>query len=270
VIRPYLIVTSGRTGSSILAHALQRTGRHGTPDEHLTVPEIDEWADRLGVPSPRQGGSMIGYLHALRAATASPDGGFGTKLQTSAIPMVARCLAGEPDAPSDDAAVLLGWAFPDTVVLWSRRRDRVAVAVSTWRARATGSWARPVTDAVEESHLDPSIEEISELHRLLHLTDMSIPGVLARAQLPVHEVVYEDLVADWDGSLVAIRRFLGEEGAIPPAPPPTLARQAGARTESSIRRWVTATGGCAACGHPAPEAEGEGGATGPSVSRLRP
>jgi trehalose 2-sulfotransferase len=246
----YLIVTSGRTGSSILAHALQRTGLHGNPDEHLTVTEIDGWAVRLGVRSPLRGGSMVAYLDALRTRTSSSGGGFGTKLHTAAIPMVARFLAEEPGAPDGDAAVLLGWAFPDTSVIWSRRRDRVAVAISMWRAETTGAWARPSGTTDAEPVLDPSNEQISELHRLLHLTDLSIPGVLARAGLPVHEVVYEDLVEDWDGTIVAVRRFLGEEGSISPPPPPTLARQAGAGTEAAIDRWVAATDGCAACDHP--------------------
>ena len=253
--RPYLIVTSGRTGSSILAHALQQTGRHGTPDEHLTVGDMDGWASRLGVPSPLQGGSMVAYLAAVRTSSASSNGGFGTKLHTSAIPMMGRFLAAEPDAPSEDPATLLAWAFPDSVVIWSRRRDRVAVAVSGWRARGSGAWAQaanassPAAPAATEV---PSVEEISEVHRALHVTDLSIPGVLARAQMPVHEVVYEDLVSDWVGSLDAVRRFLGEEGAIPPSAPPTLARQADARTDAIIDRWIEATGGCEPCGRVSP------------------
>lgn len=251
MIRPYVIVTSGRTGSAILAHALAGTGRHGAPDEHLTAGDMDAWSERLGVRSPLHGGSMMVYLDALRSATSSPGGGFGTKLHTSAIPMVARLLAREPGAPSD-AAALLRWAFPDTVVLWSRRRDRVAGAVSRWRAQTTGTWARAAGTSRSEPVVEPSVTEISELHRLLHLTDLSVPGVLARARLPFHEVVYEDLVADWAGSVAAVRRFLGEDGVIAPVPPPTLARQSGNRTEDTIARWIAATGGCSACGRPGP------------------
>ena len=256
--RPYLIVTGGRTGSSLLAHALAGTGRHGTPDEHLTVPDIDGWAERLGVRSPVQGGSMLGYLDALRARTASPGGGFGTKLHSSAIPLVARCLAVEPDAPSADASALLAWAFPGSVVLWSRRRDRVAGAVSMWRARQTGAWAQPAGAAVDEPAVEPSTTAISELHRSMHVADLSVPGVLARAGFPVHEVVYEDLVADWSAVLVDALTFLDAGGPVDPrsvaAPdlvaPPTLARQSGERSAATIERWVAATGGCAACGHP--------------------
>lgn len=243
----YLIVTSGRTGSSILAHALAATGTLGAPDEHLTVPDIEGWAQRVGVASPLRGGSVLAYLDALRAATSTPGGGFGTKLHTSAIPLVARLLAREPGAPDGDAAALLAWALPDAKVVWSRRRDRVAGAVSTWRARATGAWARPVGAAAPEPDDEPTVEEVSELHRLLHLTDLSVPGVLARTGLPTLEVVYEDLVADWDRRLAEVRRFLGDrpDG---PTPRPPLARQAGPRSAATVARWVAATGGCAACG----------------------
>jgi trehalose 2-sulfotransferase len=254
VISPYLIVTSGRTGSSILADALASTGRHGTPHEHLTVPGIELWSDRLGVASPLEGGSMIAYLDELRARTSTPGGGFGTKLHTPAIPLVTRCLASEPDAPGDDAATLLSWAFPDAVVLLSRRRDRVAAAVSRWRAQTTGDWIRPAGQGLDEPDLEVPLEEISEIHRLLHLADLRAAAILATAQLPVHEVFYDDLVADWDATLVAARLFLGEEGPIPPTAPPTLARQSGDRTRADIERWVAATGGCAACGHRAADA----------------
>ena len=260
VPRPYLIVTTGRTGSALLAHALAGTGRHGTPDEQLTGPDIDRWSDQLRVRSPLKGGSMLAYLDALRAQTSTPNGGFGTKLHSWAIPIVLRALATEPDAPSSDPGALLAWAFPGSVVLWSRRRDRVAGAVSLWRARQTGAWAQPAGSVLEESTDEPTIAEISELHRSLHLADLSVPGVLGRADFPVHEVVYEDLIVDWSSVLVDAFAFVddddddevggGPDGG-PVVAPPTLAKQSGVRTGETIARWVRATGGCPACGHPA-------------------
>jgi LPS sulfotransferase NodH len=233
---------------------LARTGVHGTPDEHLAVPDVDAWAERLDVASPLTGGSMRTYLDALRAATATPNGAFGTKLHTAALATVTRALAREPGAPEGSAA-LLRWAFPDTAVVWSRRHDRVRVAFSLWQARATEAWARPAdaprAPAPDGDPAPPPHDEISELHRLLHVTDVSVRALLDRAGMPVHEVVYEDLVARWDDEVLATRRFLGEHDARGPVPPPTLARQSGDRTDALVERWVAATGGCPACGQAA-------------------
>jgi trehalose 2-sulfotransferase len=241
--RSYLLCCIERTGSTLLALALQRTGLAGRPREYFNPVEQDKpWLRAiLGELDVVTGLSSI-----LRAGT-TPNGWFGAKVHWGHLRYLGLSMTGEwsearrtaladllgsrlPELlPSAAAVELLRSQFseqreqrrglallcshlPDLRVIWLRRTNMAARAVSLYRARRTGVWFQHHTEAgsvVSKPVQDVDLAEIHILNCIGYFQEESWQRIFAAHGIVPHCVTYEDLVADHESTVRRVLEFLG-------------------------------------------------------------
>jgi LPS sulfotransferase NodH len=224
----YVLCSMPRSGSTLLAEGLHRTGRLGTPVEYLD--------DSAALPQLRRRwgcGSLAAYLEELHRRRVSDDGVLGAKVHWFQLAALADGLGLEP-------AAALARAFPRARLVWVRRRDRDAQAVSWVVADQTGRWARgpghrPRAAPVGEPVYD--FAAIAARRAELDAGEASWAALLRAAGAPVHEVVYEDLARDYAGQVAGTAAFLGVDTVAHEVPPPRLRPQAGGRSAAFVDRF---------------------------------
>jgi len=236
-VKAYLIFATPRSGSYLLCEHLTATGRAGRPDEYLSR----RWRAHAAGRGIDPLADVHGYLRMVVDDFAGANSVFGLKLMWQHFVDLSDGLrAGRPPG-GDDADlvdVLTGWCG-DVRLVWIRRRDKLAQALSYWRAIQTGSWscyAEPGSRPADERY---DYGAIRELGRELVEEEGRIRGYLDARGLAVHEVWYEDLVAEPAGTTRAVLEHLGE--AWPDAltfPVRRLVRQADALTETWRRAFL--------------------------------
>ena len=117
----YIICFVNRSGSNLLAAALQSTGTMGNPRECFNAPEVIE------VSRERGHRSLAAYTRAVMRSTSTPNGVFGMKLGVGQLLYLTR----ERIVP----AIVSRPRF-----IYVTRRDTVAQAVSFVIAAQTGLW----------------------------------------------------------------------------------------------------------------------------------
>lgn len=189
-----MICALPRSGSNLLCEALTSTGRHGNPDEWLNQ---DRWAwncARFGLPENQT--SMPEMIRALQQNLRSLNGVFSHKILMYSFDFLLHELRKEPDFASHSDGQILRAVFPELHMVYIRRRDRVAQAISLLKAEQSAVW----------HHNDKKLHRIDPIHFSwigIHNLIQDLQNQEARwdrlfreSGLPVEEVIYEDLVAD--------------------------------------------------------------------------
>ena len=244
----YLICTAPRTGSTLLAHALSSTNVAGRPNEYFDIyPHNDRfWVERLGVASEAD------YLEKVLAAGKTANGVFGLKLLWHQSPaMLAKLKAARPQ----DAATAEGLSHPllektlgaPVRYIWLRRRDKLAQAISYYRASHTGLWRS--TDAaarrgtgVAESEPPFDFNEINRYLTIVNAFDQQWQLFFRRNRLKVLMMVYENFIGAYETSVLSALDFLeiSREGV--KVAPPAVERQADERTQEWRARFLDIAG----------------------------
>jgi len=197
----FVIVGKGRTGTNFLRLML---------DDHPAViahGELFRDHDRVDrrVARPLQSG------RALRQKLADPIG----------------FIAGKVFRPLPRSVGAVGFKLfyyhareSDWLVIWDHlqrddrvkvlhvvRRDDLATLVSLQRAEVSGGWVGTATAGLPRITLTP--EECEEAFRRTRCWREDLEAAFPTGR--VHEVVYEDLVADPSGTMEAVQGFLGLE-----------------------------------------------------------
>jgi LPS sulfotransferase NodH len=160
----------------------------------------------------------------------------GTKLMWPQYRALARDGRHYLRAKGSDAEVVRTLIGPFQVVRLSRR-NRLRQAISLVRAEATGVWslsgaARPRSDGPEPEYDSAAIARaLSEIDR----QERAWRAELDEIGAPVLEILYEDLLASYEGSVKQTLEFLGLPYA-GPLPPPQLRPQADPITEEWVER----------------------------------
>ncbi len=196
-IRPYVICTTQRSGSTVLCHLLAATGAMGVPTEYFGAgADMMAFARRLDAIGP-DGGLRVGrYLAALLRLRSTPNGVFGVKMHFHQLEGRSR------RRPLEN---LLGEAR----YIWLRRRDPNAQAISFALARQTGRFhevqgsARPTDDPPFQ------LRQIIDALRGILLQDAGWQAFFQANGIVPLELWYEDLLADPDWTCRRIGAFLG-------------------------------------------------------------
>jgi trehalose 2-sulfotransferase len=258
--RGYLLCCIERTGSSLITGGLRATGVAGRPREYFNPALQNKSAMRevLGELS-----MVSGFSRILSAATSS-NGVFGSKLhfghlQHFGLSIVAES-RGAPCEPlhlleslrshsssllpvTTARELLRSWgphmdilaeaygkfssAMADLRTVLVTRRNMVARAVSHFRARHSGIWQRrepPGGEIPGDRLYDFDVEEIHGLYCLADFQQNCWRELLLRLGVAPLEIVYEDLAADYEGTIRRTLQFLHLEGKA--IRPPTSLRQA--------------------------------------------
>lgn len=246
--RSYVIASLPRSGSTMLSGVLHASGRLGLPTEYFNAIVLAAAEARFGVPTPtlrarwhrfnrkRAGvrnwaaftrarpASMAEYVERLHRFRSTENGAFGVKLHWDQVERLR----------AQSHVDLLGLLHPRRVILLTRR-DHLRQAISYYRARGSQRWAKHHGDE-RRPIVDPDFNPtaISKAEKRLRAAEANWRRELEQRALPVHEVVYEDLDADFDGQLGACFRFLGEPDIAVPERP--LQRLADDLTEEWVAR----------------------------------
>jgi trehalose 2-sulfotransferase len=177
--RFYCICFSMRSGSSLLCDDLEQW-RVGEPTEYFQL------------PNPGLAGANMAH-HLVALAEAARDDCFGFKISwDQAFELVHRLRAdGDQSVRFDLRTVFPGLSYIHVV-----RRDKVAQAVSTWRAGCSGTWHWPIGTDVDRGYPQYDFEAIkSPLQKVLG-EDWLWERHFQRVGIQPLTIAYEDYVQD--------------------------------------------------------------------------
>ena len=239
----YVLCTTPRSGSTLLATLLEATGRAGHPWSYYHEPHfMAEWTaawslPAIGTPTERD----AAYLRATIAAGRGDTGLFAMRLQQLFLPPLMRTLGDLfPNARSD--AERFARAFGPLRFVHLARRDTLAQAVSLVRARQGGLW-HAHADGTERERTAPARPPayhraaIADARAELVAADRAWRRWFAREGIAPLLVRYEPLARDPAGT---VRDLCAALGIAPPEPAsvvPGTARLADATSAAWIARY---------------------------------
>jgi LPS sulfotransferase NodH len=234
----YVICTGPRTGSSLLCAGLWHTGLAGRPAEYFDVHMRNEehWRKQLAV---RNDCDYLGRV--LNAATTS-NGVFGLKLHWHQTPaLLAKLLAERQQAPLPELPArpgagtvadidrLLRARLGDIRYVWLRRKNKVAQAISYYRASQSDLWRVPAAGGLPD-------QSASAVAFDYHAIDTCVRDVIdfdrgwqeffLRQRLRALVVIYEDFIQTNEKTIHGILSYLGLDDPNLIIAPPQYLRQA--------------------------------------------
>jgi len=272
----YLICATPRSGSTLLCDALEGTGIAGRPAEHFEVlletgqprqprdyfqrsndPEVwallddPEFRDILGEyggryaehparrdPTWRPPDFEALLEDALREGTTE-NGVLGTKIMWAYFRdfvRLARRTRGLEDVRPCDVP---GAVLPNLRrFVWIRRRDTTRQAVSLWKALQTQQWRRDSDEDLGEQGLRFSFAAVNHLKLRIDEHNAAWQGFCDGCREEPLKVVYEDLVEDYEGTVLRLLDGIGipipENFAVEE---PRMKRQADELSEEWVRLY---------------------------------
>ncbi|MGF1454754.1 MAG: Stf0 family sulfotransferase [Alphaproteobacteria bacterium] len=125
----YFICSTPRSGSSLLSELMRQTGRLGNAQEYLNKDvQLPRYARDWGLVKPGGQLDLGAYLRAVRSNSATANGVCGVKAHYSQFAMFKTLTPVKA-------------LFEEARLIWIRREDVVAQAVSFYLALATKQWS---------------------------------------------------------------------------------------------------------------------------------
>ncbi len=188
----YLVCATQRSGSTLLCELLRATDVAGVPDEYFerlrdtglarqpqqyfedqTVQDIAERLTPTMSGRPEQPGEFeLWFRYVLQRGT-TPNGVFGAKMIWNYLDEFKLRMAELPGLGDLSFNERLDAVFPRLKIIFIRRRDKVAQAVSLWKAVQTQQWRTESESASEDADESRDVEYdyraieylLNELHR---------------------------------------------------------------------------------------------------------
>lgn len=234
----YVICTSPRSGSTLLAEALAATQVAGRPDEFFDVHPHIEAVMRRRFDAEHD--PLDVYLAKILNREIGTNGVFGWKAHWHQFEHFWRTLLGVPLADPGLSRGVFAQVFPNLRYIWLRRRDRLRQAVSYAKAMQTDLWRKFAGDATQKPKaaaafdkaiVDARIDEIARM-------DAAWDAFFQRHGIQPQVIWYEDFVADYANTVLGLLRHL--EVRLPANfafPQPRLLKQADEETEKWIEQY---------------------------------
>lgn len=199
----YLIMSSPRTGSTMLSMALNATDRAGKVEEYFHASRLAE----IGNPENSRE-TMLAYFRDIVSANSTVNGVFAMKLHYNQFNDVfnARRLgmaSGVGFLKSFDRHVLI------------RRRDKILQAISELIASKTDLWNTWDPKAAGSASMALDEVDIPLLAQIMSrqiAEEYAWRALLKDVGIPYHDICYEDLVASPDTELARVSAYLGIPG----------------------------------------------------------
>lgn len=231
----YLICSIERTGSSLLADGLARTGVAGYPREYFHPGFL------RGLAMQRELSRYANYFAGIIQAGTTANGVWGGKMHWSHMEGLMAVLRYTPEYRGISAPTIMASIFPNLRYIWLIRQDRLRQAISLLKAQQTNTWreiagqttarvpaAIPTFDAVA---LDGLMQEI-----MAH--EIAWQHYFAACGAQPYTVTYEDLHRTHAETIRQILRFLDID--VPTSlmiAAPRLKMQADVLSEEWVQRY---------------------------------
>jgi LPS sulfotransferase NodH/Flp pilus assembly protein TadD len=227
VSRSYLVCTGNRSGSTLLCSGLWRTRIAGNPTEYFAIRHRQLQEDKFteqGIEGPNF------FARVLQAGTTR-NGVFGSKVQRMQYPHLMQAVEEYMPETGLPPPALLARALPDLRYIWLWRRDSLARGISAVKAAETGLWHMQDGDQATADATAPVPEfdfgRVNRAIRTHNRFDREWRRFFVEHRIQPLEIVYEDFVADYEGTLRRILRFLDLPDDVD-IPPPQLTKLADA------------------------------------------
>jgi trehalose 2-sulfotransferase len=224
----YCILSSQRSGSTLLARMLFQTRQAGDPLEFFNLRLLRLAQVRTG----NQSLTPIEFMRLMELRRTSPNGVFGMKIHYEQM-----LRAFQSNVPNQK---MIEFLRSQHHLLWMRRRDRLRQAISLAVATHTNSWSSEEpqkTSAKSVSCMDciNSLQAIS-------FQDFGWEQLIKAAKLKARTVWYEDLISDYEGTCGLVLRDLRLADAVASIPPPPIQRQSGTVNDRLHAELITYLG----------------------------
>lgn len=223
----YAILSSPRSGSTLLGRVLHETGMAGDPQEYFNPPLLRIERERSANPAL----NINEFIRRMEARRTSPNGVFGMKMHYSQMLGVFGAKKPNPNM----VRMLRGFQS----LIWIRRRDRIGQAISQAIALRTNVWSSEDSRFRKDPEVNIHPYDCINTLRAVAGDDAGWEQLLRATGLPVLEVWYEDLVAQYEPQTRRVLEHLGISGDVPVIPPQPLEKQAGVLNER-LRRELLA------------------------------
>lgn len=216
--RSYVIASTPRTGSHLLSNALTSTGIAGRPRELVarytagTAPATAGDRMRLVTQAPPEETydreADAAYIRTLLASGTTGNGVFGVVIHRLQLQDSVRRLQSYLGTSESEPHRVLSSVFPGLSYVWLRRRDRVAQAVSWYRAIQTGVYVGRQGGGEDEA-LRFDYGKIRYLLAALTSFENAWGSYFSSGGLTPLVLYYEDLAADYVPTIRSVLDFLG-------------------------------------------------------------
>ena len=232
----YALCAVARSGAHLLSGALQATHLAGRPLQYFHDRLAHKYAARYGLDAAR---NFAPYLRGLRTAASTSNGVFGFRIESWDVESLVSRLreSGEFGRREIGERQLLEAAFPRLRCIQLTREDKLRQAISAARAMQTNLWVPgKEQNAIGAAKFDPKLIDrcISGATRAEELWAQ----FFTRNQLDPLAITYEELCADYPGTVTRVLNFLRIR---PPRhfdlESPRTVRQADALTEEWVERY---------------------------------
>jgi trehalose 2-sulfotransferase len=253
----YLVCATPRSGSTLLCETLRATGLAGSPREHFEVLRHsglprqpreylagvrDEGALELlaplrrAAPAPAPAELPEAWRARILRAGRSENGVWGGKLMWGHVEdLVGRARSLDGPRGAGLAGALHALLGSDVRFVFVTRADKVAQAVSLWRAVQTQRWRAEAEGPAPRERAEYRFAAIDHLVVQLEQDEAAWQRWFRAARVRPLHVPYEQLSADPCGTVAGVLRFLGLPADDVPAP--ALRHQRDARSRAWARRY---------------------------------
>jgi LPS sulfotransferase NodH len=249
-----VICTLPRSGSWLLAEALNNTALVGQPEEYFRPDHMHLWQERWSLD---RNYSFDGFIDGAIDFGTTDNGVFSVKMhwyQFAWFAQELRTLEGTVGTPN--AELVARWV-PNPRYLYLVRYDKARQAISYWRAGRSNVWfvvedggegvqggvdpALPGYtddgDGPDDEH--PDFRQIRWLERQLVQHERCWLAYFESQRIRPLTVIYEQFAADYFGTVARIVDWLGVGVAEAiEIPPPGLRKQADDATEAILEQYL--------------------------------
>ena len=212
----YLLCSTARCGSNLVGDMLRQTGHAGDPLEYLNKRYIAGVMRKRAPTDQSMQVDLSSYLTALERVRTSSNGYFGMKAHFEHVEPLLR------QRPQDAERLLR--RFDDFILL--RRRDKLAQAVSLYRARMAQIWSsldyKFMAEDDPRRKMDIPFDAVKIARALADIChqEKGWEDTLVRFSLPFRVFWYEDFVAEYMPTSKSLLHALkiAADGVLPAAP----------------------------------------------------
>ena len=229
VRRRYCILSSPRSGSTLLSRMLFQTGFAGDPQEYFNSKLLR--AERHRLESPEL--ELPEFLSRMEQRRTSPNGVFGIKLHyEQALPV----FGNQPPFER-----LLAFLSQHQHLIWIRRRNRLRQAISEAMALKTNIWSSEENRFRPDTPTPSPYECVSALNRVCR-NDAGWESLISENRLSTFVIWYEDLVESYEYWARRVIEYLEIGTEVGNIPQPAISRQQYASGEALYRDLKTYLG----------------------------
>lgn len=241
----YLICSSPRTGSNLLATTIRNIGVAGHPLEYFCQITLNApfMLRTIGL-SPEDAGEphLASRLDRILAVGTTPNGIFGGTVHWGHLRTLLAAIGeiqGKELSPQNGALDGLRAVFPNLKFVRLYRRNHIAQGISHYIAKATKRWQEqehdPAPDAATEPHYDfPAIQKFVKLARN---DEEGWRNLLSACPDVTLSISYEELAAEYKAAIERVLDFIGMPDAHTVAPRAPFRRQANDRSAEWEARY---------------------------------